>query len=396
MLECLCCVVDRPPPHDIAGSAELARSIEGKRPPQADLVCVSACRSVESQRRGHCNNIAMGTASAAARRVAPFTYILPLRAAAEPTEEFVAYVNALGASTAVVIVDGSAERVYRALAARLAPSIVHVPPDRRFAHLDNGKVQGVLTGLQLATHDIVVVADDDVRYEAAGLDQVVEALRDGDVVRPQNYFEPLPWHAMLDTGRTLINRVTGGDWPGTLAFRRSALTRSGGYDGNVLFENLELVRTIVAGGGTALTRPDLMVRRLPPRTSHFWSQRVRQAYDEFARPGRLMLQLAILPAATLFAFSGSWWMLATFLIAAPIAVAEFGRRVHDGQRVFPFAAALFAPAWVIERACCSWMAVGMRLVLGGVPYHGRIMRKAANPTRALRRESLVAETTPSR
>jgi hypothetical protein len=42
--------------------------------------------------------------------------------------------------------------------------------------------------------------------------------------------------------RTLLNRASGGDWPGTLGVRRSALQRTGGYDGSAMFENLELVR----------------------------------------------------------------------------------------------------------------------------------------------------------
>ena len=53
------------------------------------------------------------------------------------------------------------------------------------------------------------------------LAKVIAALATADVVRPQNYFQPLPWHARWDTGRMLLNRVTGGDWPGTLGVRRS-------------------------------------------------------------------------------------------------------------------------------------------------------------------------------
>src|SRR5215217_4010099 len=112
-----------------------------------------------------------------------------------------------------------------------------------------GKVGGVLTGVRLASHECLVVADDDVRYDADSLARVVEGLRGADVVRPQNYFTPLPWHARWDTARMLLNRMTGGDWPGTLGVRRSVLRATNGYDGRVMFENLELVRTVLAAGG---------------------------------------------------------------------------------------------------------------------------------------------------
>ena len=64
-----------------------------------------------------------------------------------------------------------------------------------------------------------------------------------------------------------------------------------------MFENLELVRTVVAAGGREATLYDLFVPRRPSTAGHFWSQRVRQAYDEIARPGRMAVQLALLPIA---------------------------------------------------------------------------------------------------
>ena len=56
----------------------------------------------------------------------------------------------------------------------------------------------------------------------------------------------LPWHARWDTARTLLNRCLGRDYPGTLAVRRSRMLATGLYDGDVLFENLELIRTVRA------------------------------------------------------------------------------------------------------------------------------------------------------
>jgi hypothetical protein len=246
-----------------------------------------------------------------------------------------------------------------------------------------GKVGGVVTGVRVASHERVVVADDDVRYDERSLDQVVAALGDAGVVRPQNYFVPLPWHARLDTGRMLLNRVTGGDWPGTLGVRRSLLCAAGGYDGRAMFENLELVRTIEAMGGREAVLLDAFVPRRPPATPHFWSQRVRQAYDEIARPARLATQLAVLPLAIAGTATLGWDALAAGALAVA-GVAELGRRRAGGRAVFPVSGALLAPVWLAERAVCSWLAVGARVVLGGVPYRGRVLRHAATPSRVLR------------
>jgi hypothetical protein len=214
---------------------------------------------------------------------------------------------------------------------------------------------------------------------------VLMALADADVVRPQNYFvpHPLPWHALWDTGRTLLNRISGGDWPGTLGVRRSVLQRTGGYDGAAMFENLELVRTVVAAGGREAVLLDAFVARHHSTVRHFWTQRVRQAYDEIARPARLLAQLALLPLAIILAAMFDWHAIAA-MAAVAIVLAELGRRRAGGRRVFPARASLMAPAWLAERAVCSWLAVGARAVLGGVPYRGTVLRHAATPVKVLR------------
>jgi hypothetical protein len=252
----------------------------------------------------------------------------------------------------------------------------------------NGKVAGVLTGLRLTAHERVVIADDDVRYSAAALAAVSAALDSADVVRPQNYFDPLPWHARLDSARSLINRMTGGDWPGTLAVRRTSLEHTRGYDGDALFENLELVRTIIAAGGRERVALDLFVRRLPPSTRHFVSQRIRQAYDEFARPARMLVWLSVLPVLGATTRRRRWPAVAMLAFAA--ALAECGRRRNNGTTVFPATTSLLAPVWVLERAVTAWLALGARVMLGGFPYRGRLVRQAATPMRELRRRHQIA------
>jgi hypothetical protein len=311
------------------------------------------------------------------------SYVLPIRSATAVSQELIAYLHSLTELvTEVIVVDASGEPIFADFNARCDRTIKHVAVDPDLRRLANGKVAGVLTGVRLASEPRLVLADDDVRYDSESLAALLGGLSAAEIVRPQNYFDPLPWHGCLDTARILINRVTGGDWPGTFGLRHSALERTGGYDGDVLFENLELVRTVVAAGGRELRPLDLFVRRLPPRTGHFWSQRTRQAYDEFARPARLLTWLAVLPGVVLVIRLFGWPAIGAAL-AVPALLAEIGRSRAGGRRVFPLRATLVAPLWVLERAVCVWLAVGARLFLGGVPYHGRILKRAATPFRRL-------------
>jgi hypothetical protein len=305
-----------------------------------------------------------------------------MRHSSPADEEFVEYARWLASRVELIVVDGSEPLVFADHARRLGVRVAHTAPDLDLRDYVNGKVAGVITGIRRAGHEHVVIADDDVRYDEAALARVVDALDQADVVRPQNYFAPLPWHACLDSARALLNRISGGDWPGTLAVRRSRLLATNGYDGNVMFENLELVRTVKAVGGVESVPLDLYVRRLPPTTEHFWSQRVRQAYDEFARPRRLAIWLGVLPAVAFAAIAGGWMGTAA-IVAGSMTAAEAGRRRAGGCQVFPARASLCAPLWILERGICAWLAVGAHLLLGGIPYRGRIVSRAATPMRQL-------------
>jgi hypothetical protein len=166
---------------------------------------------------------------------------------------------------------------------------------------------------------------------------------------------------------------------------------AGGYSGEVLFENLELVRTIRAAGGREAVPLDLFVERRPPDAAHFLSQRVRQAYDEWARPRRLAAQLAVLPGAIILAQANAIWLLAA--AAGSVAAAEIGRRKCKGATVFPPTSALWAPGWITERAVTSWLALGTRFLFGGVRYRSTRLKHAATPYRTLKK--MQSDTKPS-
>jgi hypothetical protein len=310
-------------------------------------------------------------------------YVLPLRLRAKADEELAAYLRWLAARVQTIVVDGSHEAVFAAHHKAFGSGVTHIPVDPALGWR-SGKVNGVVTGLGAAGHDKVVIADDDVRYEADDLDRMAELLGESDLVRPQNYFCPLPWHARWDTARILLNRAFGADYPGTLGVRRSTILGVGGYDGNCLFENLELIRTVEAAGGRVVTPLDFYIRRLPPPTPHFWSQRVRQAYDSFAQPVRMAVELAVVPTAGALLAGGHAWLLGLGVVSA-VAMAETGRRRAGGADIFPLVCSLCAPLWVGERGVCAWLALWNRTVRGGVPYAGTVLSKAANSKRELRR-----------
>jgi hypothetical protein len=313
------------------------------------------------------------------------SYVLPLRSAT-PRPELTDYLHWLSERCDVVVVDGSPSQVFDLHDQWWSPVVRHVPvdPARRTVM---GKVGGVLTGLDHARCPLVVFADDDVRWPAEALADVERRLAAADVVRPQNVFTSWPWHAWWDTGRTLIARATGGDWPGTIAVRRDVLLGTGGYAGDVMFENLELVRTVQAAGGRELVALDLVVPRDPPSSGHFLRQRVRQAYDELARPGRLAAELAVLPVVVL----GGRRAIAALAVAS-VVLAEVGRRRAGGRAHYPAATVLAAPVWVAERAVTSWLAVAARVLRGGVRYGDVRLARAASSPRELRARRAPVES----
>ncbi len=317
-------------------------------------------------------------------------YVLPLKSSRrEDTDELSAYLSELVGWLDVTVVDGSPPEVFADHAARWPAQVRHIPPEPWPGR--NGKVAGVVTGVRAARHERVVIADDDVRWTHADLVRILPLLDEADLVRPQNYFCHRPWHARWDTGRTLVNRAFGADYPGTYALRRSTFVAMGGYDGDVLFENLELSRTVRAAGGREQLARSIFVARVPPTAEHFVHQRVRQAYDDLAQPGRLVLEAAVLPVLGLVgrragrvhgpkAAAGA----AVVVAGATALLAEVGRRRDGAAAVFPAGSALWAPAWLLERAVCVWIALGRRLT-GGVPYGGHRIVTAAHSQSTLRR-----------
>lgn len=299
-------------------------------------------------------------------------YILPLRWDAETSKRelaaMTAYLSRLGGWADVVVVDGSPDRIFAEHHRAWSSIVRHLPADGT----------PVPTGVRATRAPRIVIADDDVRYGERELAEVVRRLDRAGIVVPQNHFQPLPWHARWDTARSLLNRALGTDYPGTLAVRRELI--ADGYRDDVLFENLELLRTVVARGGTVERARDVFVERRPPTVQHFWSQRIRQAYESQAQPARLAVELALLPGLLAQNRAPKGYLV---WAAAAVALAARGRHAAGGRAVYGPTAPLWAPAWVAERAVASWIALVWRAA-GGVPYAGGRLRHAASSVHELR------------
>src|ERR1700710_1798135 len=115
------------------------------------------------------------------------TYILPIKASrVESADDFAPYLRWLaGAVTEVLVIDASEPGIFERHAAEWGSFVRHVAPRSDFA-TPMGKVGNVLTGIELARCDKLIIADDDVRYDEASLRRVATALDEAEVVRPQN------------------------------------------------------------------------------------------------------------------------------------------------------------------------------------------------------------------
>jgi hypothetical protein len=311
------------------------------------------------------------------------TYLLPIRRAsfsAAETAELAAYFRTLNnAGCDVLVVDGSSTQVFEQHHEAWDFLSRHEKVDRSFGYL-NDKVNGIHTGVNLATTEKIILADDDIRYAPAQIDRVRDLLDDFEVVRPQNFLAPLPWWARMEAARMLINRATLriADYPGTCAFRRATMLRVGHYDGDVLFDNEEIIRHFARAGASISYATNLFVQKRPPRFRKWIEQRPRQAYEDFGMRAKtaLFFTLPILAVATglVWGWNGCLlYLLAVCLIS--IALASGGRLRGTASQYFPWSVCFFAPLWIIERSFSTYWALYWHLAHGGYPFGDKILSK---------------------
>lgn len=309
------------------------------------------------------------------------TYLFPIRAGSiEPQkiEELNHYwkkLSRLGCE--VLVVDGSDERIFRHHR-KAWTNCRHIGVDPQYNFL-NGKVNGLITGVRAARHEFVIMGDDDIRYEPEDIHRMLHGLDKFDLVKPQNYFDPNPFWTGVDTGRILLNRAyfPEGDFPGTIGFRRSVFLAALPYDGDVLFDNEELVKHLQNRGAKILFDRDFFIRRLPPSFEKWIEQRPRQAYEDFIMKKRTVFFFSCLPAIGLLAAlrgKKAGGLLGLGIAIFSVIKAGKGRNKKI-KKYLPAYTPLYAPFWVLERSLSIYMALYWKLAKGGYPFGDTIVKK---------------------
>jgi hypothetical protein len=333
------------------------------------------------------------------------TYLLPIRRvrfSRPEAERFARYFERLRlAGCEVLVVDGSPPAIFAEHDEAWRGLCRHARPDPAYTYL-NGKVNGVHTGVDLASCERIVLADDDIRYTGGDIERACELLDRHEMVRPQNYLAPLPWWARTEAARMLINRgvLRTGDYPGTCAFRRSTCLRVGHYDGDVLFDNEEIVRHFVLQGADVHFARDFFILKRPPTFGKWMEQRPRQAYEDFVMRAKTALFMSLLPVAImlgLFIGARASLMFVAAVSIGAVLLALRGLVSERAYKFFPVYLCLYAPVWVLERALCVYWALYWRVVRGGYPFGDRLLSKGTGRAwvaggRVQRRRALSTRT----
>lgn len=309
------------------------------------------------------------------------TYLCPLRTKVkkpESIQEFAAYWDFLISwGCEVIVIDGSPHEVFEEHH-KLWKNVRHERVDNSFGFL-NGKVNAVWTGLPMASCEKIILADDDIHYQIEDLERMNRELEEFDVVRPQNYFSPQAYWTLIDSARALWNRAAfrEGDFPGTLGFQKRVLLAAGPYDGDVLFDNEELVKHFQNKNAKISFAVDFFIERRPPGFKKWLEQRPRQAYEDFIMIKRTAFFAAILPASILLGAMGKRRLLfsgLTAIAAFSILKAVKGRR-NGAENYINRKVALLAPLWVVERSLSVYLALFWKITKGGYPFGDKVISK---------------------
>ncbi|HXG84629.1 MAG TPA: glycosyltransferase family 2 protein [Pyrinomonadaceae bacterium] len=322
------------------------------------------------------------------------TYLLTIRRASfnsEEADDFKNYFSRLAdAGCEVLVVDGSPPDIFAEHAEAWRGVCRHEAVDPQYKYL-NGKVNGIHTGVALAAHNRIILADDDIRYTSENVRRMADLLEKYDMTRPQNYFRPLPFRARTEAARMLINRalITEGDYSGTLGITRDAMLRFGHYDGDVLFDNEEIVRHFRLKGAHIKYARDFFIQKLPPTFEKWIEQRPRQAYEDFVMRVKTAFFLALPVDLILTRIIGGWRAaLIYILIIAFGATFTAARGLGDGAlRYFSPLIIFYAPLWIVERSFSTYWAFYWYFTRGGYPFGDKVVSKGTGSAWTAKRDS---------
>lgn len=294
------------------------------------------------------------------------TYLVVIERDREPAgdlRDLASYLSTLSiADCEVIVVDGSPSPVFesnRRILRWVARHVAARPRHRNFS----GGIDAVRTAVEISNCDKVIVADENVRYEADAIDGVCELLDLHEVVEPQDYFEPLPWWSGIEAGRMLVHRGVEPlpDHGATFGIRKTIVRGLRGVD-VAWSSGDDPVRRLASQGAEVFSACEVFVRRLPPPLDDWLRERPRQADDDFAMPVKTAFFFALLPMAALLAFAGGMRLAGGYAGAIAFASMALALRGRGGARTFfPLRACLCAPLWVLERSISVYWALFRKL-----------------------------------
>jgi hypothetical protein len=155
------------------------------------------------------------------------------------------------------------------------------------------------------------------------------------------------------------------------------MRRVGHYDGDVLFDNEEIVRHFRFKGARIKYARDFFLLKLPPTFSKWIEQRPRQAYEDFVMRAKTLFFLSLPIVLALTTLNAGWSLTLIYIVLIAIgSVITAACGLTDGAvRFFPRSIVLYAPLWIAERSISTYWALYWYFTRGGYPFGDKVVAK---------------------
>jgi hypothetical protein len=156
------------------------------------------------------------------------------------------------------------------------------------------------------------------------------------------------------------------------------MRRVGPYDGDVLFDNEEIVRHFAVNGADVKYALDFFILKLPATLTKWLEQRPRQAYEDFVMRAKTAFFLSVLPVSLGLSFLVNVRTAVLFLAVLAllsVLLSSRGMLRNAAYRFFPVSSPLFAPLWIFERSLSVYSALYWRARYGGYPFGPKLLSK---------------------
>jgi hypothetical protein len=155
------------------------------------------------------------------------------------------------------------------------------------------------------------------------------------------------------------------------------MLRVGHYDGDVLFDNEEIVKHFQLKGAHICYARDFFLLKLPPPFGKWIEQRPRQAYEDFVMRAKTSFFAAVPIVLAITLLKSGWQMTlicAALISFGAIVSAIFGLN-NGAVKFFSPKIVFYAPLWVAERCVSTYWAFYWYLTYGGYPFGDKVVSK---------------------